>query len=83
MDDDPDECWKYLLVYTDDILCISHDAREVIVKLEQILKGGVGPPAVSDLGATIGKHKVPGTGGQELWYMSYTQYLSKGVNWEH
>jgi hypothetical protein len=37
MDDDPDECWKYLLVYTDDILCISHDAREVIVTLEQPL----------------------------------------------
>jgi len=67
--------WEYLLVFTDDILCVSHDARDVMVKLEQMfkLKGGKGEPTTY-LGATIGKHKVPGT-EQEFWCMSSTAYL--------
>jgi hypothetical protein len=41
------------------------------------LKGGIGEPT-SYLGATISKHKVPGT-GQELWYMSSTEYLKEAI----
>ena len=74
-----DDYWEYLLVYTDDILCVSHDARDVMVKLEQMfkLKGGIGEPTTY-LGATIGKHKVQGT-GQEFWCMSSTAYLKEAI----
>jgi hypothetical protein len=74
-----DNYWEYHLVYTDDILCVSHDARDVMVKLEQMfkLKGGIGEPTTY-LGATIGKHKVQGT-GQEFWCMSSTAYLKEVI----
>jgi hypothetical protein len=89
-----DEYWEYLLVYANNILSCAvspHDARDVMVKLEQMfkLKGGIGEPTCY-LGATISKHKAPaGTGqelwymssteGQELWYMSSTEYLKEAI----
>jgi hypothetical protein len=51
----------YVLVYTDDILCVSCDPNAVLTNLDQyfLLKhGSIGPPT-QYLGASVGKFKLP------------------------
>ncbi|MGH3053999.1 MAG: reverse transcriptase domain-containing protein, partial [Gaiellaceae bacterium] len=69
--------YEYLIVYVDDILAISENARSVLLELEEHydLKG-IGPPE-RYLGATIAQCKLPN--GTKAWSMSATQYLKEAI----
>jgi hypothetical protein len=58
--------WEYLLVHTDNICVFLHEARDVMIELEQMFKlkvAGIGRDPTTCLGiTTIGKKlKVPGS----------------------
>ena len=76
------EYYKYLLVYVDDVLAISHDPKpliEEIGKMYELKKGSVGPPT-RYLGATISKFQIPGVKtGREYWAMSAREYVQEAV----
>jgi hypothetical protein len=75
---DGEEYWEYLIVYVDDICAISHDAAAILAHFQSIFKmKDVGPPT-RYLGATIGKHKVEGS-GFEFWYLSANEYLKNVI----
>ena len=78
--------YEYILVYTDDILCVSMDPGKILSYLDSIFMlkhGSVGPPTIY-LGAQIGKHTVPGADGP-CWYMGSEQYVKESIrnveNW--
>ena len=77
--------YEYVLVYTDDILCVSCDPSTILVHLDQhfMLKhGSIGPPT-QYLGSSIGKYKF--ADGDECWYMGSDQYVKEAIrnvgNW--
>jgi Reverse transcriptase (RNA-dependent DNA polymerase) len=71
--------YEYVLVYTDDILSISHDPMEVLNKLDQhyILKKDSIGPLVQYLGAQIGTYSLPDDPMQKHWYMSSQNMLRR------
>ena len=71
--------YEYVLVYTDDILCLSCDPAATLCHLDQhflIKPGSQGPPTFY-LGATIGRYKFGD--GDECWYMGSEQYIAEAV----
>ena len=71
--------YEYVLVYTDDILCISCDPKAILCHLDQhfMLKpGSIGPPT-QYLGSSIGKYKF--SDGDECWYMGSDQYVKEAI----
>lgn len=78
--------YEYLLVYTDDVLCISMDPNKILCYLDQhfLLKpDSIGPPK-QYLGASVSKYKVP-DGAEECWCMGSEQYVKEAIrnveNW--
>jgi hypothetical protein len=70
--------YEYVLVYTDNILCVSCDPNAIFCHLDQhfMLKPGlfIGPPT-QYLGSSIGKYKF--LNGDECWYMGSDQYVKR------
>jgi Reverse transcriptase (RNA-dependent DNA polymerase) len=78
-----DAYWEYVLVYVDDILCISHEPQNVMDLLASKYKlkdGSVGEPT-NYLGAKIEKFQIEGAADptKHCWAMSSDDYLSRAV----
>jgi Reverse transcriptase (RNA-dependent DNA polymerase) len=71
--------YEYVLVYTDDILCLSCDPKSILCQLDQhfLLKpDSIGPPT-QYLGASIGRYKFED--GDECWCMGSEQYVTEAI----
>ena len=71
--------YEYLLVYVDDILCISHKPKEtmdLLAGIYRLKEDSVGPPD-RYLGANVGKFQLPD--GREAWSISSNDYLKSAV----
>jgi hypothetical protein len=69
-----------MLLYVDDVLCISHDAKSEIEKLDKYFPmkpGSIGPPDLY-LGSKIKRCILPN--GVEAWGMSPTKYIHAAIN---
>lgn len=76
---DGHEYYEMLFVYVDDILCISHKAKEVLTELGQFYKvkdGSLKPPD-RYLGANVEKFQKPD--GTECWATSPRDYVKNAV----
>jgi hypothetical protein len=72
------EYYEYILVYVDDLLVVSHEARSILTKLEKDYNyrlKDVGPPK-RYLGGTIGTYDLNGT---QTWSLSAQEYLEKAL----
>jgi hypothetical protein len=76
------EYWELLLVYVDDILIISHEAKKHLEKLGTFYEfnlSSVGPPT-RYLGANVSKVTIPGDpSGSEYWALSSRSYVQNAV----
>jgi hypothetical protein len=77
--------YEYVLVYTDDMLAISANPRDILEKMDQhfLLKDGtIGPPKVY-LGSSVTRYKFEN--GDECWAMGSEQYVADSIrnvqNW--
>lgn len=76
------EYYEYLLVYVDDILCISHKPQETMVaigKLYRLKDDTIAEPTVY-LGATIKKHRFHTDPSKVRWGMSSDKYLGNAIS---
>ena len=77
--DDGEWYYSYLLFYVDDVLCIHHDAKTILHKLDkffQMKPGSMGNPDIS-LGAKL--KKVQLNNGLWCWAMSSSKYVQEAV----
>jgi hypothetical protein len=73
------EYWEYVLIYTDDLLVISENPKEVLDKIDHyfpLKPGSITPPDVY-LGAKISKYTLKN--GVVAWAMSSSQYVQEAV----
>jgi Reverse transcriptase (RNA-dependent DNA polymerase) len=73
--------WEYILMYVDDILCVSHDPQAImdyIGKVYKLKEGSVKEPDTY-LGAQIGKYYLPDDPNKVRWSMSSDAYLKRAV----
>jgi hypothetical protein len=73
--------YEYVLIYTDDILSISHQPLDVLTKLDQhyiLKKDSIGPPR-QYLGAQIGNYSLPDDPIRRRWYMSSEKYVKEAI----
>jgi Reverse transcriptase (RNA-dependent DNA polymerase) len=73
--------WEFVLMYVDDIMCISHDPQKVmdcIGRVYTLKKGSVGEPTTY-LGAQISKYYLPDDPTKVRWAMSADDYLKRAV----
>ena len=76
---DGQQYYEYLLVYVDDLLCISHDARSPLLEISQTLKfkkNKIEPPDMY-LG---GKLKLRTLNGRSVWTLSCKDYVRAAIN---
>jgi hypothetical protein len=73
------EYWKYIWIYTDDILCISMNPREALDKIDMFfpMKPGLIGPQDIYLGAKVTKVKLPN--GVFGWVMGPSKKIQKAV----
>jgi Reverse transcriptase (RNA-dependent DNA polymerase) len=78
-----DKYWEYVLVYVDDILCISHEPKKFMEMLQAkytLKKGSVGEPTAY-LGAEVCKHYIESS--EDLtkvrWALSSDKYVDRAV----
>ena len=78
--DDGSFYWEYILLYVDDVLCISHRAEEIvrneIGKYFVVKNGSIGPPSLY-LGNKVSK--VTLDNGVDAWSLSSSQYVQAAV----
>jgi len=75
--------YEYILVYTDDILCVSTNPKELLGFIDQnflLKKGSIGEPT-QYLGASVSKYTVWDDEGKEVvcWSMSSKQYVKEAI----
>jgi hypothetical protein len=78
--DDGFEYYEYVLLYVDDVLAISHEAEEVLRRIDKFFpmkKGSIGPPEIY-LGAKMSKVVLPN--GVEAWAMSASKYVQEATS---
>jgi hypothetical protein len=71
--------YEMVLVYVDDILCISHEPQvfmEEVARMYRLKEGSVGPPT-RYLGANVGRYTLPD--GRDVWSLSAHDYLKTVV----
>ena len=73
--------YEYILVYTDDILCLSMDPKSILDYLDQrfLLKPESRGPPKTYLGADIDKHDFKENPGVKYWTMSSHTYVKEAV----
>ena len=80
LDYDGTPYWEYVLLYVDDVLCVSAKCESVIrnelVKYFQIKESSIGPPDIY-LGNKISK--VTLENGNQAWSFSLSQYVQAAV----
>ena len=78
-----DEYWEYVLVYVDDILCVSHDPQSIMDYLasKYTLKPGSVKEPDTYLGATIKKFYIQGSDdpAKVRWSMSSDEYVKRAL----
>jgi hypothetical protein len=79
-----DKYWEYVLVYVDDILCISHEPKKFMEMLQAkyiLKKGSVGEPTAC-LGAEVCKHYIESLEDptKVRWALSLDKYVDRAVN---
>jgi hypothetical protein len=75
--------YEYVLIYTDDILSISHDPLDVLTKLDQhyiLKKDSIGPPT-QYLGTQVGNYQLPDDLSRKRWYLSSEKYVINVKDW--
>jgi hypothetical protein len=84
---DNTEYYEYVLVYTDDILAISHAPMQILTCLNQhyvIKPGSIGPPT-QYLGAQVGHFCLPEEPFKIHWSLSSEKYAKEAIrnlkNW--
>ena len=77
--DNGTEYYEYLLLYTDDCLCVSEHPREALMKVNAYFKlkpESVGPPPKIYLSGKVSKHVLP----SGVWaYTFSSQYVQEAV----
>ena len=71
--------FSYVLLYVDDCLCICHDAKAEIHKIDKFFtmkKGSIGDPDVY-LGAKVKRMEMPN--GVQAWALSSSKYVQEAV----
>jgi hypothetical protein len=70
--------YEMILVFVDDILCISHAPKEFMEKIAKVydLRGSVKEPDIY-LGANVAKHQLPD--GGTCWAMSSNTYVANAL----
>ena len=74
-----EECYEYVLVYSDDFLVIANDPKSIIEAINQrfkIKEGSTGPPT-QYLGATISQYQL--SDGTMAWAMSSDEYVKAAL----
>jgi hypothetical protein len=74
-----DAYYELLLVYVDDVLCVSHRPEVIMEALGKTyeLKEGLVKPQELYLGANISKYQLPS--GKEVWSISSNQYVKSSI----
>jgi hypothetical protein len=78
---DGTEHYEYVLIYTDDFLCISSDPRNILDSIGKHFKlkpDSIKPPD-HYLGANIAPFSLPDNPTKERWSMSSTDYVKQAV----
>jgi hypothetical protein len=73
--------YEYVLIYVDDILCLSHAPQAIIAtigKLYQLKEGSVGEPT-RYLGAVVKKYFLDGDSKKARWAISSDEYIANAV----
>ena len=73
------EYYAYMLIHTDDCLCVDYDATQRLVELDHYFKmkpGSIGDPDMY-LGAKLRKTTLPN--GVEAWSLSPSKYVQEAV----
>ena len=81
--EDGTEYHELLLVYTDDILIISHRPREAMSQLDQnflVKSDSIGSPSTY-LGAQVGTYRFPEEPDKVYWTLSSNRNMSKSKGW--
>jgi hypothetical protein len=78
---DGSEYYEYILVYTDDILCLSMKPKDILDYLDQrfLLKPNSRGPPKTYLGADIGRHTFKGEPEVAYWSMGSHTYVKESV----
>ena len=73
--------YEYILVYTDDILIISHRPKELMSRLDQhyLVKPGSIKKPDQYLGAEVQEYRFPDDPGKVRWAMSSSKYVKEAV----
>jgi hypothetical protein len=74
------EYYEYVLIYVDDILCVSHAAKEALKRINKFFPmkpGSIQAPDIY-LGAKISKVRLPNQ--VEAWAMSPSKYIQEAVS---
>ena len=77
--DDGSEYYEYMLLYTDDCLCVSTDPRATLMQLDKyfkLKKESIGVPKLY-LGAKVSQVQLPN--GVKAWALSSSQYAQDAV----
>ena len=84
---DGTRCYEYILVYTDDIICVAANPRAALDKIDQVFKlkpDSIGPPT-KYLGADVSKFHFNDDPSKEYWCMGSEQYVKEAIrnvrNW--
>ena len=76
---DGEEYYEYMLVYVDDLMCISHKALETMSELQRFTKfkkDKIEDPTMY-LGATLEKKRL---GDKDMWTMSSRDYIKAAID---
>ena len=77
---DGSKIWEYILVYSDDLLCVGINPEKILRQIGQTYKlkeGSVERPT-RYLGADIGRYQLED--GSEAWYMSSESYVKAAID---
>ena len=75
---DGEKYYEYMLVYVDDLLCVSHNAKNTMSELKRLMKfkkDKIAPPEMY-LGATL-EHKM--LNGRKVWTMTSKDYIKAAI----
>jgi Reverse transcriptase (RNA-dependent DNA polymerase) len=78
---DGSEYYELVLVHTDDLLVVSHQAQSILTQLDQhyVLKpGSIGPPKVY-LGVEVGHYVLDDDPTKNRWYLSSDKYVKEAI----
>jgi hypothetical protein len=73
--------YEYLLVYVDDILCVSHQPKQTMEAVGQLyrLKNDLIAPPTEYLGATVVQYRFPDDKEKVQWAMSSVKYVQSAI----